>query len=288
MAVAGLAPRRAARPHHSRKPTRCARLGAKMAMSWGTSPFGERHVDVGGGGRQVLGHARSRSPSARPTRAVPLTTISEVTRSGWVAASQMAAMAPPVGASTTARRQPAASITASASRPQPLDGGIRFRWAAGRRARGRPRRSGSGGRSRRSAPCSGASSARRRVSSMEIMSPLLNSSTSTASAPSPTPTPGSRRGRRRAGRTRSSAPPYGLQSAVPDRPAARSTVRSAVSGAAHQAPGQLAGRLAVLERHGPRLDRGDVPGGLLEQPAPARRQVGPARRVRRARARRSR
>ena len=37
MAVAGLAPRRAARPHHSRKPTRWARLGTKMAMSEGTS-----------------------------------------------------------------------------------------------------------------------------------------------------------------------------------------------------------------------------------------------------------
>ena len=48
-----------------------------------------------------------------------------------------------------------------------------------------------------------------------------------------------------------------------------------VSAPPHQAPGQLAGRLAVLERHGPRLDRGDVPGGLLEQPATARRQVRP-------------
>ena len=37
MAVAGLAPRRAARPHHSRKPTRCARLGAKITMSCGMS-----------------------------------------------------------------------------------------------------------------------------------------------------------------------------------------------------------------------------------------------------------
>jgi len=34
-AVAGLAPRRAARPHHSRNPTRWARPGAKMAMSRG-------------------------------------------------------------------------------------------------------------------------------------------------------------------------------------------------------------------------------------------------------------
>ena len=38
IAVAGLAPHRAARSHHSRNPTRWARLGAKTAMSWGTSP----------------------------------------------------------------------------------------------------------------------------------------------------------------------------------------------------------------------------------------------------------
>ena len=38
IAVAGLAPRRAARSHHSRNPTRWARLGAKTAMSCGTSP----------------------------------------------------------------------------------------------------------------------------------------------------------------------------------------------------------------------------------------------------------
>src|SRR5271169_794034 len=44
--------------------------------------------------------------------------------------------------------------------------------------------------------------------------------------------------------------------------------------AAQQATGQLAGRLPVLERDGPRLDRGHVARGLLEQPPAARRQVG--------------
>jgi hypothetical protein len=42
----------------------------------------------------------------------------EVTRSGCCAASQIAGMAPPVEVSSTARSQPAASITARASRPQ--------------------------------------------------------------------------------------------------------------------------------------------------------------------------
>src|ERR1700685_3008923 len=45
------------------------------------------------------------------------------------------------------------------------------------------------------------------------------------------------------------------------------------AGAAHQAARHCAGRLAVLERDSPRLDRGHVSRGLLEQAAPAGRQV---------------
>ena len=66
MAVAGLAPRRAARPHHSRKPTRWARLGAKMAMSCGMSssvsgtsmPVRGRDLLVGDAEAVVLGLRR--------------------------------------------------------------------------------------------------------------------------------------------------------------------------------------------------------------------------------------
>ena len=48
IAVAGLAPRRAARPHHSRKPTRWARLGTYVAMSIGVSPDSRRLSMVDG------------------------------------------------------------------------------------------------------------------------------------------------------------------------------------------------------------------------------------------------
>ncbi len=58
-AVAGLAPRRAARSHHSWKPTRWARLGAKMAMSWGTSPSVSGTSMSAALGREVLGHAEA-------------------------------------------------------------------------------------------------------------------------------------------------------------------------------------------------------------------------------------
>ena len=57
VAMAGLAPRRAARPHHSWNPTRWARLGAKTAMSLGTPSSVSGHLDVGGVAHLVLGHS---------------------------------------------------------------------------------------------------------------------------------------------------------------------------------------------------------------------------------------
>ena len=218
MAVAGLAPRRAARPHHSWKPTRWARLGAKMAMSCGMSSSVTEHLDadpaadllVGGAEAVVLG-------LAHPGRAVDDDQGDDtfgVGRRQPQGGHGAAGRGQDDGTVTPGRVHDGQRVAAPA-----LDGGIRAR----RQGIGQPEPAGVE-----------ADQAREVGHPLGVAEPVglvdglvdgdhepaveLEHVDRVVPAPGRRPRPGSRRGCRPGARTGSGAPPYGVQSAVPGRP----------------------------------------------------------------------
>ena len=175
------------------------------------------------------------------------------------------------------RSLPAASITASASRAPALDGGL----GARRQRVGQPE-----------AAAVEADEAAERGQALLVAQPVGLVDRLVDGDHQPVvelqhvdrvpsrPRPGSRCAGRRAGRSGSRGASIRVQSAVQVR---RPCSCGCSATAPHQAPGQLARSASPCSKVTvPVLDGGHVAGGLLEQAAPAGRQVGRARRAPRA------